>query len=306
MPIKFLRKSTNGQHPVDFDFGPYGNVQTYAVGISGFNFAYRHIDGVPGFLVRNIVINCSSNFGNNVVYTSVTAKIADATGVENDPDQTSVVLCCAAVVGEPTDEVGMGNPAHTVPDSQESSLFDLPGSSFSVATGFLSGFRLSYGETPYRVHRVNATAGLSPKGNRGTITSQVGIADSHSHSSTAATIDGGYLATTSSEGHLLYRTKCAQDKDRPDLEVDFGTNLAEDTVGVFMTDFAMVFDQDGETSEFLIHQIGAGVDSWSLDHTGQKVVLKRPGICMTDDEYTQHTANPRDSWVNLTVLAYHG
>jgi hypothetical protein len=285
MSVALRYQSTQPNKVVTFDFGSH-EVLKYLVGVAYWSFSYKSSDNH----VETLALNLLSNKPNNhQISTKVDAILSDTSGNNIDNETSRVVVCCVALVDSPDSSLTLAGADH-IDDNSSSGDIALPGSSLSVSTAGLSGFRLSYDNVDHHVHEIDLTAGFSANGNQGRITSQASMVDNGGRRAPTAYINGCLIAADPNEKGIFSDGRNAQTTD--DVVVEFGTSISD--AAVLLQSLSMRFDGDHH-----VRTLGAGVPSWTTRGSG--VTLHGLQAFMKDDS-GHNQVNPA-SGASVVVIA---
>jgi hypothetical protein len=288
MPIALRYITTQPNKTVTFDFGSAASVLSFTVGIAYWSFTFGEDDHHVETLSLGIATNKISP---SQIATKVSGTLSDQSGNNIDNADSSVVVCCVAVVTSADGDLTLAS-ANGIPNNGNSPSFALPSANLSIAASFLSGFDLSYGSVDHHVQQVHTTAGFGANGTLGWITALVGMSDSSGNPASTATIGGGLAAADTSE-HGLYSRGQTDLQTTDQVAVEFGTNISDAVV--LLQDLDVRFDDE----DHHIKTIGGGVASWTLHATS--VTLNGARAFMDDD--SGHNQSGSGSWVSVVVLA---
>lgn len=286
MPVAIRYTKTAPNKTVTFDFGS-DQVLSYVVGIADWSFTF----GSSDHHVKDLSLSLASNQPDfHTVITKVTAVLSDESGNNINDSDSSVIVCCLALVNSADSNLTLAG-ANAIPNNGASAPIALPGSSLSIAAAFLSGFDLSFGDSDHHVHSVLTAAGLTASGTQGQITAQAAMDDSSGHGASTASINGGLIAATPSETGLYTKSQTNVQSTDP-VTIEFGTKISD--AAVLLQDVDMQFDGDHH-----IKTLGGGTSGWTVKSTS--VVLDNARAFMSDD--SGHNEAGGSSGVSLVVVA---
>lgn len=287
MPIAIKNKSTQPNKTITFDFGD-DNVLSYAVGIGYWKFT----QGGSDHHVKKIALSLSPNQSSaNQVTCTVNGTLKDSSGHTMKDSDSEVRLSCIAVVNsEDSNNLTIAN-ADGIPNGDQSAAIALPNPSLSLGGSFLSGFNLVYDDgNDHHVRDVQTTAGFSQNGSTGYITSVAFMGDD-SGNSADGTIDGGLVATSTSETGILGQAVVNQET-KDSQTITFSQPL--ESAAVLIQDLQVAYGSDHH-----VKTIGGGCSGWSV--SGDTVTLDDARAFVKDD--SGHDEKSSESSVSLWVLA---
>jgi hypothetical protein len=288
MPVAIRNTKTDPNKTVTFNFGS-DRVLSYVVGIADWSFTF----GSSDHHVRTLSLSLASNQPDaHTVTTKVTAVLSDASGNNIKNSDSSVFVCCVALVNSADSNLTLAG-ANAIPNNGASAPIALPGSSLSIAAAFLSGFDLSFGGgSDHHVHSVLTAAGLTASGTQGQITAQAAMEDSSGHGASTASINGGLIAATPSETGLYAKSETNLQTSDP-VDIEFGTKISD--AAVLLQDVDVQFDG----GDHHVKTLGGGASDWTVRSTS--VTLANARAFMRDD--SGHNEASGSSSVSLVVVA---
>ncbi|MEA2564065.1 MAG: hypothetical protein QOH06_5569 [Acidobacteriota bacterium] len=254
MPVQIRSTSTQPNQTATFDFTGY-NVLSFVTGIAYWDFHFHGDDHQVKTLALSLVNNQPDSHTVNV---NVSGTFSDDSGNNIDNPDSSVVLCCVAVVDSPDSSLTLAG-ASSIPNGGASAPIALPGSSLAISSAFLSGFDLSYGDTDHHVLRFQTAAGFAANGSQGEITAQAAMSDNSGDDASTTTINGGLIAATPNESGLLVESR-ANLQTHDDVVVEFGTEISNAVP--LLQSLDVQFD-----SGHCVQAIGGGCTSWYVSGT---------------------------------------
>ena len=286
MPVALRHIKTETNKTVTFDFGS-DQVLSFVTGIGYWSFTF----GSDDHHVQTLALSLATNQPDpHRVTARVNATLSDESGNNIKNSDSSVVVCCAALVNSADMNLALAG-ATAIPNNQSSGSIALPGSNLSIASAFLAGFDLSYGSRDHHVRKLHTAAGFTANGSQGAITSQASMADDSGNNASTATVNGGLVAASPSETGIMAQSETnLQTTDR--VEVDFGTALSDAVV--MLQDVTLDFSKDHH-----VKTLGGGVPSWTLNPTS--VTLDSARAFIKDDSGNNQVDS--ESGVSVVVFA---
>ena len=284
MPVQLRYTTTQPNETVTFDFGANNQVLSYVAGIAYWKFSF----GSDDHHVKTVALGLNTNQADGHTITAkVNGTLSDASGNNISNADSSVVVCCVAVVNSADSNLTLGG-ASSIPNQGASAPIALPGSSLSISSAFLSGFNLSYGSGDHHVHGITASAGFTQNGSQGQITAQADMSDNSGNSASTETINGGLIAATPSETGVYALSRTNLQTSSP-VDVEFSKPISDAVVLLQDVDMELPGDHHIKT-------LGGGTTAWEVRATS--VTLANARAFMSDDSGN----NQVDSASNVSVV----
>ena len=286
MPVQLRYTTTQPNETVTFDFGANNQVLSYVAGIAYWKFSY----GSDDHHVKTAALSLTTNQADSHTVTAkVNATLSDNSGNNISNADSSVVVCCVAVVNSADSNLALGG-ANSIPNQGASSPIALPGSSLAISSSFLSGFNLSYGSSDHHVHDFTTSAGFTQNGSQGQITAVAEMSDGSGNSASTATINGGLIAATPSETGVYAQAKTNL-QTTSSVDVEFSKPISDAVV--LLQDLDVQF---GDDDDHHVKTFGGGTTGWEVHATS--VTLDNARAFMSDDSGN----NQVDSASSVSVL----
>lgn len=297
MSIAFRYTTIEPQGTVSFEFD--GTVLAYLLGIARWSFSY----GSKDHHVKKVQLSLAGSLpAPDTVQVAVTAVLEDATGHDIDESDSSITVCCVALLDSSEPNLILA-AATGIPDGASAGPFTLPGTDLAVAASFLTGFDLEYAQhTPnppvppandHDVRRFSVAAGFTENtDDQGFITAQAAMCDASGHDADHRQIDGALIAAASSDSGLLDLSNLRAQSQGP-IEFDFGTPISDAVV--LLQSLVADYGKD----DHHVQTLGGGTSGWTID--GTKVCLSDAYAFMQDD--SGHHQDDDLSGVGLLILA---
>jgi len=284
MPIAIQHQSCKPNATVTFDF--HDNVLAHVVGVGYWKFAFAKDD----HHVRRLALAVDANkTAPGQVTARVTATLDDDSGHGIDPNGSSVMVSCIAVVTASDSNIVLAD----VKPGTGSDSATLTNSAAAIGSAFLSGMSLTQ-PRDHHVMRLEATVGVRQNGNQAQATGQASLCDASGNVSDGA-IAAGMVVTTPTERGILSRSVCdRQTGENETVVVDFGVPLAKEAA-VMLQSLVVAFNGN----DHHVLTIGAGCTNWKAE--GTKLTLDNARAFITDD--TSHVQDNGESRVSLVVFA---
>ncbi|QSQ17644.1 hypothetical protein [Myxococcus landrumensis] len=285
MPIDVLYSTVKANETATFNFGEH-TVLDFTVGIAYWKFGYGNDNFITN-IDLSLVVNKASP---STITAKVVGRLHDDSGNTLDIPNSSVVVCCIAVLDTKNSNVELDS-AYDISNNGQSRAIRLPSASPAILATFVSGWRIGYNND----HQVAALAfgtGVTLNGNEATIKATASIHDNSGNQATTAQVDGGLVsATTTSDGILQQALVSSQTSNT--VKVDFGKPLSKAVV--LLQNYEVTFHKNQDNH---VRTVGGGCAKWSVD--GSSVNLESPKAFITDD--SGNVATDSASNVTLVVL----
>jgi hypothetical protein len=199
MPIEIIQADpTHPGRQVQFTFA--NQIIDYAIGFSAFQITY----GADDHWIRSLMIKILPVQGavvgaqGNQVSAQVQIVMVDDSGSTAKTADSFVVPVCIALTKSPNPNTVIGT-ASGISSGGTGQRIVVPNeqSGYTISTCFQSGFNLSFTTDDHQLLLANASCGIPPAGPTGTsIVASANLQDLH-NSVQVATIDAGYIVSSS-------------------------------------------------------------------------------------------------------------
>ncbi|WIG95618.1 hypothetical protein [Myxococcus sp. SDU36] len=285
MPIAVSYATVNPSQTATFDFNGR-SVLDFTVGIAYWKFCYDNDN-----FVHNLELTLATNKASaSVVTAKVVGKLNDDSGHNLDTNNSSVVVCCVAVLDSTNSGVALDS-AHGIPSNGQSPNITLPSTACAIHPTFLAGWKLEYNKQ-HQVAAVQFSTGITVNNTIANITATASMHDNSGNQATTAQVDAGLIAASTIEDGVRQTTLNDQ-RTSSTVSVDLGTPLSDAVV--LLQDYQATFHKNQDNH---VRTIGGGCAKWTVD--GSIVRLESPKAFFTDD--SGNVADDTKSSVSLVVI----